>query len=509
MKLKIYIVDDEIMAIKYLCYILDHINLDYQLAGYETNSVKALSEIIRLRPDVVFLDIDMPVMSGLELAEQVLKKLSIKIFMLTSYRDFDYVKKGMQIGVTDYLLKNELTEQGLHQLLRKTMENLAVERRDQHLVLEHNVRNFLLSTSDVIEDHIYEHRPMQRYALLYLVRRPVIVLRHQEPETGSKADCYELELLEYPAGVICSAFTEMPEDRLCGIFFIKGEVTDGQEVMKQVGDQLVACLEEKGLKSCCLISDTRYHFLELQESYRELRGLADYLYAFPEQQVFQAAVLRGVKREKMVPDAWMESLDHLVKEQKPKEAWEVLYDMFQNCRQNMNIWEYTECLQMVYRYLKSYVQQHHLRPDILNIAQAYEDTETVETALLECLGLIFEEAMQAEQSGHSVYVQKAIEYIRRNYSRDISIPDIAQAAQISEGHLRRLFKQELDMKIVDYITEYRLECAKLLMKNMEDTLSEIWKKAGFTSAQYFSYVFKKKEGMLPREYMRQMGKDRG
>ncbi len=506
MKLKIYIVDDEIMAIKYLCYILDHINLDYQLAGYETNSVRALSEIIRLRPDVAFLDIDMPVMDGLELAEKILKKLSVKIFMLTSYRDFDYVKKGMQIGVADYLLKNEITEQGLQQLLRKAMKNLAVERRDQHLVLEHNVRNFLLSSSDGIEDHIYEHRPMQRYALLYLVKRPVIVLRHQERENGPKVDCYELEILEYPAGVICSAFTEMPEERLCGIFFIRGEVTDGQEVMKQVGSQLVAYLEEKGFYICCLISDTRYHFLELQECYRELHCLADYIYAFPEQRVFQAGVLRGVKQERIAPDIWMESLDRLVKEQKSREAWKVLHDMFQSCRQNMDIWGYTECIQMVYRYLKSYVQHHHLRPDILNIPQTYENAEAVETTLLECLGLIFEEAVQTEQSDHSVYVQKAVEYIRRNYSRDISIPDIAEAAQISEGHLRRLFKQELGTKIVDYITDYRLECAKLLMKNKEDSLNEIWKKTGFTSAQYFSYVFKKKEGMLPRDYMKQLGR---
>lgn len=508
MKLKIYIVDDELMAIKYLCYILEHINLDYQLMGYETNSVKALSEIRRLRPDVVFLDIDMPVMGGLELAEQILKQLSVKIFMLTSYRDFDYVKKGMQIGVTDYLLKNELTEQGMYQLLRKTMENLAVERREQHLVLEHNVRNFLLSSPDFIEDHIYEHRPMQRYALLYLVRRPLIILKHHEMPPLPESDCYELELLEYPPGVICSAFTRMSEGKMCGIFFIQGQVTDGQVVLKQVGSGLVEYLEERGWQGYCLISDTKYHFLELQECYRELRELADYFYSGQEEKVLQASSLRTVEREKMVPDTWMETLDRFVYEQKPKEAWEVLHDMFRNCRKNMNIWEYTECIQMVYRYLKSYIQQHHLRPDILNIAWSYEDAETMETALLECLGLVFEEAMQAEQSGYSVYVQKAIEYIRRNYSRDISIPDIAEAAQISEGHLRRLFKQELDTKIVDYLTEYRVECAKLLMKNKEDTLSEIWKKTGFTSSQYFSYVFKRKEGMLPKDYMKQMGKDR-
>ncbi|MEI3412064.1 MAG: helix-turn-helix transcriptional regulator [Blautia sp.] len=82
-------------------------------------------------------------------------------------------------------------------------------------------------------------------------------------------------------------------------------------------------------------------------------------------------------------------------------------------------------------------------------------------------------------------------------------PDIAEAVGISEGHLRRLFKQELNIKVVDYLMEFRLESAKLLMKNTDENLTEIWSKTGFTSAQYFSYVFKKrKEGMLPKECLK-------
>ena len=50
--------------------------------------------------------------------------------------------------------------------------------------------------------------------------------------------------------------------------------------------------------------------------------------------------------------------------------------------------------------------------------------------------------------------------------------------------------------------EFRLESAKLLMKNTDENLTEIWSKTGFTSAQYFSYVFKRKEGMLPKEYLK-------
>ncbi|MEI3412068.1 MAG: helix-turn-helix domain-containing protein [Blautia sp.] len=50
----------------------------------------------------------------------------------------------------------------------------------------------------------------------------------------------------------------------------------------------------------------------------------------------------------------------------------------------------------------------------------------------------------------------------------------------------------MNIKVVDYLMEFRLESAKLLMKNTDENLTEIWSKTGFTSAQYFSYVFKRK-----------------
>lgn len=60
------------------------------------------------------------------------------------------------------------------------------------------------------------------------------------------------------------------------------------------------------------------------------------------------------------------------------------------------------------------------------------------------------------------------------------------------------------MKIVDFLTEYRLERAKALMRDTEESITEIWQKTGFTSAQYFSYVFKRKEGVLPKEYRKNL-----
>ena len=129
MRITIYVVDDEWMAIQYFQYLMERTNIEYELVGQSTNSMKALKEIISLKPDAVFMDINMPVMDGLELSRQILEQISVKIFLLTSYRDFDFVKRGIQIGVADYILKNELTEKELERVLSKASQELYVEKK--------------------------------------------------------------------------------------------------------------------------------------------------------------------------------------------------------------------------------------------------------------------------------------------------------------------------------------------------------------------------------------------
>ena len=122
----------------------------------------------------------------------------------------------------------------------------------------------MLNETDSIEDHVYEHRSMQRYALISVMEQPSINLRHVEKGPKPNVDCYELHNLIYPEGIECSAFTEIKSGELCGIFFIHGHVTDGQVLLLQAGKLISRYLEEQGLHFCSLISDTKYHFLNFK-----------------------------------------------------------------------------------------------------------------------------------------------------------------------------------------------------------------------------------------------------
>lgn len=127
--LRLYIVDDEIMAIDYMKMLLAECGVEYELKGACENSLIACQEIIQICPDIVFVDINMPGMTGIELAKNVLEKCpDIKIVFLTAYRDFDFIKQGMDMGIDSYLLKNELNIQTLATELNKLKERLWQKR---------------------------------------------------------------------------------------------------------------------------------------------------------------------------------------------------------------------------------------------------------------------------------------------------------------------------------------------------------------------------------------------
>ena len=96
---------------------------------------------------------------------------------------------------------------------------------------------------------------------------------------------------------------------------------------------------------------------------------------------------------------------------------------------------------------------------------------------------------------------KAMDFVRQNYRRNISVAEAAEYAGISESHLRRCFRLETGLSFVDFLTKYRIDTAKTLMDKGEMPIHRISDETGFSSTRYFCRVFKKATNMTPREYM--------
>ncbi|KUP36106.1 MULTISPECIES: two-component system response regulator YvfU [Bacillus] len=104
--IRLFIAEDQRMLLGALGSLLD-LEEDMKVIGQALNGEEALKAILRLEPDVCIMDIEMPVYSGLEVAEELMKKgCKSKVIILTTFARPGYFERAVKAGVHGYLLKD-------------------------------------------------------------------------------------------------------------------------------------------------------------------------------------------------------------------------------------------------------------------------------------------------------------------------------------------------------------------------------------------------------------------
>lgn len=101
------------------------------------------------------------------------------------------------------------------------------------------------------------------------------------------------------------------------------------------------------------------------------------------------------------------------------------------------------------------------------------------------------------------YLERAVMYINQNLGNDLTVSDVSNAVSISKSSLYKLFHEHFHCTPTDYINYRRVEMAAQLLINTMTSIDEISHKVGFSSAAYFSRVFKQEKGISPLKYRQQ------
>ena len=110
--------------------------------------------------------------------------------------------------------------------------------------------------------------------------------------------------------------------------------------------------------------------------------------------------------------------------------------------------------------------------------------------------------VEAGEKQQEVYIRKAIQYIEMNYSRDISVMELAKHIGLDRSYLCSLFKEYLKVSPREYLIRYRMDKACELMKNPSLSISDVARSVGYNDPLGFSKMFKKVKGCSPKEYRR-------
>ena len=98
-------------------------------------------------------------------------------------------------------------------------------------------------------------------------------------------------------------------------------------------------------------------------------------------------------------------------------------------------------------------------------------------------------------------MKRAVEFIDQNYmDEELSLNKAAHVANVSANHFSALFSQNMGQTFIEYLTSLRMDKAKEYLRCTGMRSSEIAGEVGYKDAHYFSYLFKKTQGMTPSDY---------
>lgn len=124
---QVLIVEDEEIIRKGLVYTIPWGEMDCCVVGEAGNGVEGIAQIEKLHPDIVIVDINMPIKDGLEMLRETIDQHHFSAVILSGYSSFDYAKTAVHLGVTEYLLKPINREE-----LRAAVENAKQRQEMRH-----------------------------------------------------------------------------------------------------------------------------------------------------------------------------------------------------------------------------------------------------------------------------------------------------------------------------------------------------------------------------------------
>ena len=133
-----------------------------------------------------------------------------------------------------------------------------------------------------------------------------------------------------------------------------------------------------------------------------------------------------------------------------------------------------------------------------------DSQETLYYFLRKAFDQLFECIYQNRNIRHTRVFTKAKEFIWGNYNQDISLKKIAESVGINPYYLSHLFRKEMGISFLEYLTSVRISIAKKLLKQTNLSIIEICLEVGYQDPSHFAKVFKKKEGIRPMEYRKSL-----
>jgi two-component system, response regulator YesN len=500
--LRIMIVDDEPVIRFGIKASVDWEKEGFVVIGDYANGAEALERLKSDHVDILITDIKMPVMDGLTLTQHALRlDPRIKVILVSSYNDFEYVHQGLKLGVVDYILKHTLEPDELLATVQKCSEIISEEvRLENRLVDAHEhvsarlraryakvLKRFLAGNYHELPVGGYPDWLNESYTAVYIrlngVRGMEETYGFLYPSIMVEA-CVEAIYSRLPASVVMST-------EACECFVLLSGQTDIDHLLTQISKELSAEIGTAmtfGYQLGLGVEHIQDCFKESKEACTRdfFEGAGIYRYDNSQPRLART----GCHLPSMLPVSHTmndEIFERIVAEWKAdwvKGGTTPAALKEEACR----------VLSMMYKYAV----------DSFALVEAFEQLFESESLNGLCDCLIDQFAGLGRHVGQSPElsnpVEKALGYIQTHYLESVTLQQVADYVHVSKNYLSILFKKTMSQNFIDYLIDLRIRRAKELLIHPELRIYEVAEQAGFNDVKYFSKLFKKITGLSPIDY---------
>ncbi|MBW4840591.1 MAG: response regulator [Paenibacillaceae bacterium] len=503
--MKIIIADDEKLVRSTLRSMLQELelkDLPYQIIGEARNGEELLELLRKDTPDLVFVDIKMPKLDGIE-AIRIGKTLAPQAswVILSGFMEFDYAQQALRLGASDYLLKPAEPEQ-LERSVRETM--IGRERDAQFLdyEFEHWLSNRYreFQTGPLLQDPTYDGYCF--YSVLFYGV-------HRGKPSASRLNDLALNLQQaaqkhsLAQGIRCGHL-QLSEDNLTSVWaWPTLDAVSNDEVSQYLRRQFMMTLGQ-GRQG-----ETPYFPLTVLQSENsfsvgELFGQLEELHA--------ASVLRA---------SLMLNKLYSLAELRAETAAEEVSSLGRSVHQLVSLYldrDYVGYHNKLIAFGKQHLPGLHgdsvryqritafLKEAICPALRVnLQPAAWIETLQRQGELLLSQEGKGAAAASGDL-VKRAMDYVDEYYQEDISIGSLAEELQVTPNYLSSLFHKKQGITFVKYVTSIRMLKAKeLLLTEPDCKVQDVAQRVGYFSSRHFTKLFVEHYGCYPSEIRKKLG----
>ncbi|MFC5529863.1 response regulator [Cohnella yongneupensis] len=511
--MRIVVIEDEDNTRIGIINLIRKLSESYEVVGEADNGEDGMRLIERTRPDLVFADIKMPQLSGIEMLEALKSKgHRHKTVILTGFSEYEYAKKALQLGVFEFLEK-PITAGDLRATLEKAKQDLALQQiagipgGDASARLEHLLSR-LVAQQDAIDPallptlaeqaaSLFESAPLH-LACVYLgdgYEANAAVMQKRLGEWLSRVGRYVV-------------FAVPQEQTLVAIVQLADSGADFAGYAQRELLPAARFVWREAVISCSDVADLS----GLKEGFDALRALRSWFIVIDGSKLVltEAAVKAHACEPLPFPHTLESKLKIAITERKPAEAKRLFEDWLRTCFTGR--FEPRHTIDVSVRLVTSVLQTigelygeewvFHYQQVWLNPIMATQTRAELAEAFSVISNQIADIGQASLSAPYSLIVQKTVRLIHDRYQDGITLEEIASLLHITPEYLSGLFTKEVKSNFSAYVKDYRIRKAKTLLRNPELRMFEIARMVGYPDPKYFSRVFKEMTGLTPAEYQK-------